>query len=87
MGQVNFSAHGSGFGFLDFAQVKNILFGSGQTLLHFSVNFGCIWQQISKINYPTQVIEKNCTGWVCQKFSGWDFIRPIPKRYAAVVEH
>ena len=53
MGQVSFSAHGSGFGFLDFAQVKNILLGSGQTLLHFSVNFGCIWQQISKINYCT----------------------------------
>ena len=48
MGQVSFSAHGSGFGFLDFAQVKNILLWSGQTLLHFSVNFGCIISKISQ---------------------------------------
>ena len=56
VGWVSFSALGSGFGFLDFARVgfrvKEIWFGSSscQIFFHFSVNLGCIWQQISKIS-------------------------------------
>ena len=69
MGRVSFSTLGSGFEFLDFAQVgfrvKEIWFGSssGQIFLHFSVNFGCIWQKISNISQKkllrvTRVLEK-----------------------------
>ena len=68
MGRVSFSAL-SGFGFLDFARVgfrvKEIWFGSSSDhfFFHFSVNFGSIWQQISKISQKilfrvTGVLEK-----------------------------
>ena len=77
VGRVSFSALGSGFGFLDFARVgfrvKEIWFGSssGQIFLHFSVNFGCIWQKISNISQKkvlrvTRVLEK-----VARVGSGW----------------
>ena len=73
VGRVCFSAFGSGFGFLDFARVKEIWFGSssGQIFLHFSVNFGCIWQKISNISQKkllrvTRVLEK-----VARVGSGW----------------
>ena len=77
VGRVSFSALRSGFGFLDFARVgfrvKEIWFGSssGQIFLHFSVNFGCIWQQISKISQKnlfrvTRVLEK-----IARVGSGW----------------
>ena len=91
MGRVSFSALGSGFGFLDFARVG---FGSssGQIFLHFSVNFGCIWQQISKISQKnlfrvTRVLEKIAwvgSGWlkrprVGSNFgSGFDPTHPYP---------
>ena len=81
VGRVSFSALGSGFGFLDFARVrfwvKEIWFGSssGQIFLHFSVNFGCIWQQISKISQKksfrvTKVLEKIARVGSAKKASG-----------------
>ena len=81
MGRVSFYALGSGFGFLDFAQVgfrvKEIWFGScsGQIFLHFSANFGCIWQQISQISQKilfrvTRVLEKIARVGLAKKVSG-----------------
>ena len=81
MGRVSFSALGSGFGFLDFARVgfrvKEIWFGSssGQIFLHFSVNFGCIWQKISNISQKkllrvTRVLEKVARVGLAKKASG-----------------
>ena len=81
VGRVSFSALGSGFGFLDFARirfrVKEIWFvsSSGQIFFHFSVNFGCIWQQISKISQKnlfrvTRVLEKIARVGLAKKASG-----------------